>query len=263
MGRACNNIGRWQSHWFSCLPCCSLPIQHSTTQLTIVWQMTWSLHTMPFMRMSQSLISRRDPSFSSHKVALCGHEKEKEEEILKGFGKAVQPIIGCVSSCPSWHEWKGKHRSLVMMQSCVDPICVQFHPTPKLWRPSHPDSSVSWVTPPKSQLLLRLSILLGEDGGGSHVTVLVVGHNSPSSPDTPHLGDLFLEEAWEDPPTLFFLKVTSRPQIQFLQKVIRNPNYLVVFFTRFWGSGLLAEWNDDITSWMRLTATSNSFPYHH
>ena len=127
----CNNIGGWQSLQFSYLQCCSHPIRHSTTQLTIVWQMTWSLHAMPFMRMSiLLLISSRDPSFSSHKVALCVHEKEKEEEILKGFGKAVQPIIGCVSSCPSCHEWEGIHRSLVMMQSCVDLICVQFHPTP-------------------------------------------------------------------------------------------------------------------------------------
>ena len=60
------------------------------------------------------------------------------------------------------------------------------------------------MTPPKSQLLLMLSILLGEDGGGSLATVLAVGHNSPSSPMTPHLGDLFFE-AWEDPPKKFFL----------------------------------------------------------
>jgi hypothetical protein len=50
-----------------------------------------------------------------------------------------------------------------------------------------------------------LSILLGEDGGGSLPTVLAVGHNSSSSPMTPHLGDLFFE-AWEDPPKKIFLR---------------------------------------------------------
>jgi hypothetical protein len=60
---------------------------------------------MPCMRMSiLLLISSRDPSFSSHKVALCGHEKEKEEEILKGFSKpfnqslAVFPLAQAVMS---------------------------------------------------------------------------------------------------------------------------------------------------------------------
>jgi hypothetical protein len=133
---------------------------------------------------------------------------------------------------------------LVTMQSCVDLICVQFHPTPNKTIMETISSWLFCVLNDATKKPITVNVVHSSWrgwGGESSYSIGSWAQLVKFSHDTSFGGFVFWSMG--RPTKKDILKVTSRPQILLWQEVIRNPTYQAVFFTcatpLLWGSGSL------------------------